>query len=85
MEIRFDSTRATGRKNNLPLGLFAPGLTLTLLGITVLFFPLLLAALIASVFIGLGITLTVLAWKMKRMTDSGRREDYSFRINEFWA
>ncbi|MBC8278323.1 MAG: hypothetical protein H8E46_08835 [FCB group bacterium] len=85
MEIKFDSNRSTGRKNNLPLGLFAPGMTLTLLGITVLFFPMLLVALIASLFIGIGITLTVLAWKIKRMFDRGVKDDYSFSVNEFWA
>ena len=85
MEIRFASSNLTGKKNALPLGLFAPGLALTLLGIMVLFFPMLLVALVASLFIGIGITLTLLAWKMKRMVDRGLRDDYSLRFKEFWA
>ena len=71
--------------NNFPIAVYAPGLLFIAFGIMIMLFPMLLAAVVSSIFIIIGAIILAVSWKLrkakKEMDSAGF---YTLRFGDYW-
>ena len=74
MEFRF--SKYNGRSNRLPIAVYVPGILFIVFGVMIMMFPMLLVAIITSIFIIIGAVLLAIPWKLRKAKKDTDAEGY---------